>query len=73
MESRDKIKKNIHDISNAIHNLYETLENIELSFNDDPGFCLQVIRATKAEREKASQSIRSLKKQLKDYGIYNEL
>ena len=71
MNSADsKIQKNLHDISNALHNAYETLENVELSMDSDPKFCVKAIRATKEERDLAFQSISQLKLQLRELGIY---
>ena len=64
------VQKNLHDISNALHNAYETLENIELSMTSDPDFCVKAIRATKDERDHAFESIAQLKLRLREIGVY---
>lgn len=65
-----ELQKNLHDISNALHNAYETLENIELTMNDDPEFCRKAIKATKNERDKAFACIAHLKQSLREMGAY---
>ena len=64
------IQQKIHMISNALHNAYETLENIELSMKSDPEFCVKAIRATKGERDLAFESISKLKLLLREIGVY---
>jgi hypothetical protein len=68
--TKEAMKKNIHDISGAIHNLYETLENVSLSLDSDPTFCEEVIRATLLEREAVLASLAHLKKSLKESKLY---
>ena len=65
-----EVQQSIHTISNALHNAYETLENIELSMNSDPEFCVKAIRATKNERDHAFESISKLKLRLREIGMY---
>ena len=69
-QASNKVQKNLHNISNALHNAYETLENIELSLSNDPEFCIKAIRATKEERDRAFESISQLKLRLKEIGVY---
>lgn len=69
-QATNEVQTNIHNISNALHNAYETLENIELSMGNDPDFCINAIRATKEERDRAFESISRLKLRLREMGIY---
>lgn len=65
-----EVEQNLHLISNALHNAYETLENIELTMGSDPEFCIKAIKATKSERDIAFESISKLKKRLREIGVY---
>lgn len=68
--SSRELKKDLHDLANALHNAYETLENVELSINDDPEFCKRVIQITKLERDSVYASMDHLRKILKEMNIY---
>ena len=66
----NEIKKNLHDLSNALHNAYETLENVELFMGSDPDFCAKALKAVREERGQAFESISQLRRKLQEIGIY---
>ena len=69
-QSSEDIQQSIHAIANALHNAYQTLENIELCIKGDPEFCFKAIHATKGERDLAYESISKLKLRLREIGVY---
>ena len=70
MQTSSEIRKSIHDIANALHNAYETLDNVEVSLDDDREFCVKAIQAAKEERQRAFACIAHLRAYLKEQGAY---